>query len=57
MCHRCADLIEERARALANALSEEHGKPINEGLAEIGAGAYGFRLAAEETRPASKISR
>ena len=50
LCHRCADLIEERTQTLATALSEEHGKPIGESLAEIGVGAYGFRLAAEEAR-------
>lgn len=50
LCHRCADLIEDRAQSLATALSEEHGKPIGESLAEIEIGAYGFRLAAEEAR-------
>jgi acyl-CoA reductase-like NAD-dependent aldehyde dehydrogenase len=50
LCHRCADLIEERTETLAVALSEEHGKPLTESLAEIKVGAYGFRLAAEEAR-------
>lgn len=50
LCHRCADLIEDRAETLATALSEEHGKPIGESLAEVAVGAYGFRLAAEEVR-------
>jgi acyl-CoA reductase-like NAD-dependent aldehyde dehydrogenase len=50
LCHRCADLIEQRAEMLAATLSEEHGKPLAESLAEIKVGAYGFRLAAEEAR-------
>jgi acyl-CoA reductase-like NAD-dependent aldehyde dehydrogenase len=50
LCHRCADLIEDRTETLAVALSEEQGKPLAESLAEIKVGAYGFRLAAEEAR-------
>jgi acyl-CoA reductase-like NAD-dependent aldehyde dehydrogenase len=50
LCHRCADLIEERAEELAIELSEEHGKPLAEARDEVAAGAKGFRLAAEEAK-------
>jgi acyl-CoA reductase-like NAD-dependent aldehyde dehydrogenase len=50
LCHRCADLIEERARSLTVELSEEHGKPLAEAQSEVAAGAKGFRLAAEEIK-------
>jgi acyl-CoA reductase-like NAD-dependent aldehyde dehydrogenase len=50
LCHRCADLIEERAVDLAVELSEEHGKPLAEAADEVAAGAKGFRLAAEEAK-------
>ena len=50
LCHRCADLIEERAGSLARALAEEHGKPLAEAASEVATGASGFRLAAEEIK-------
>lgn len=49
-CERTAALIEERAEALAAELSEEQGKPLHEAVAEVSAGARGFRLAAEVAR-------
>lgn len=50
MCERIARLIEENADRLAADLSEEHGKPLVEAQGEIEAGAWGFRLAAQELR-------
>jgi acyl-CoA reductase-like NAD-dependent aldehyde dehydrogenase len=50
LCHRCAELIEQRQEALAVELAQEHGKPLAEARAEIATGAKGFRLAAEEAK-------
>jgi acyl-CoA reductase-like NAD-dependent aldehyde dehydrogenase len=50
LCHRCADVIEQRQEDLAVELAQEHGKPLVEARAEIVAGAKGFRLAAEEVK-------
>jgi len=50
LCHRCAELIEQRQEDLAVELAQEHGKPLAEARAEIAAGATGFRLAAEEAK-------
>jgi acyl-CoA reductase-like NAD-dependent aldehyde dehydrogenase len=49
-CERTAALIEARAETLAAELAEEQGKPLNEAAGEVGAGARGFRLAAEAAR-------
>ncbi len=49
-CEHTAALIDERAETLAAELAEEQGKPLHEAVAEVGAGARGFRLAAEAAR-------
>src|ERR671917_985794 len=49
-CERTAALIDERAEELAAELAEEQGKPLHEAVAEVAAGARGFRLAAEAAR-------
>lgn len=50
MCERVGQLIENAADQLAADLSEEHGKPLREAAGEVEAGAWGFRLAAQELR-------
>src|SRR5262245_7886237 len=50
LCHRIADLVEQRHEDLAVELAQEHGKPLAEARGEIAAGATGFRLAAEEAK-------
>ncbi|MGH3024212.1 MAG: aldehyde dehydrogenase family protein [Gaiellaceae bacterium] len=51
VCHRIADLIEERTEPLARELSLEQGKPFRaEAIAEFEESAENFRLAAEDVK-------
>jgi acyl-CoA reductase-like NAD-dependent aldehyde dehydrogenase len=51
ICHRIADLIEERREAFARELSLEQGKPYTaEALPDIDETAENFRLAAEDVK-------
>jgi succinate-semialdehyde dehydrogenase/glutarate-semialdehyde dehydrogenase len=48
--HRIADVIDSRASELAHLMTLEHGKPLEQSVAELTLAAHGFRLAAEEAK-------
>ena len=50
ICHRVADLLDERRGELAEELTLEQGKPIADASAELGEAADSFRIAAENVK-------